>query len=63
MPKHQPKNAFFYFMIDYKKKQENSGFKYPGGLTQVQQECSKIWDVGIAFKIPLEFSNNIFFVF
>lgn len=44
-PKKQPQNAFFFFMLDYKKKQEAKGVVFPGGLKDVADACSEEWKV------------------
>ncbi|KAJ9575906.1 hypothetical protein L9F63_007218 [Diploptera punctata] len=41
--KKQPKNAFYFFMVDYKSKQENKGKRFPGGLKEVADKAAPIW--------------------
>ncbi|XP_033329999.2 protein maelstrom 2 [Megalopta genalis] len=38
MPKYKGKNAFYIFMVDWKKEQEKSGTKFPEGLRDVQKD-------------------------
>lgn len=46
MPKlRQGKNAFFYFMLDFKEKEERKGKDFPGGFQQISKECSAVWKV------------------
>lgn len=42
MPKKQPKNAFFYFMLDFKQKQEKQGIKFRG-MPDVADKAGLIW--------------------
>uniref|UniRef100_A0A1B6KNM8 HMG box domain-containing protein n=1 Tax=Graphocephala atropunctata TaxID=36148 RepID=A0A1B6KNM8_9HEMI len=45
MPKKkQPRNAFFYFMMDYKARCERNGERFPNGLRDVQIEAGPEWD-------------------
>lgn len=41
MPKKQAKNAYFYFMLEYKKKQERRGNKID--IKKVSELCSEPW--------------------
>lgn len=41
--KKQPKNAFYFFMVDYKSKQENKGIRFPGGMKDVSEKAAPIW--------------------
>ncbi|XP_063972126.1 protein maelstrom homolog [Diachasmimorpha longicaudata] len=45
MPRKQQKNGFWYFMVDFKKAEENRGRSFPEGLRDVQSdpECSRRW--------------------
>ncbi|XP_046744519.1 protein maelstrom homolog [Diprion similis] len=43
MPKKQKPNAFFFFMQDFKKRQEALGETFPGGLQDVSAACSPEW--------------------
>lgn len=45
MPKKQPKNAFFYYMLDVKRREEQCGQRFPGGLAQVSTLASAQWTV------------------
>ncbi|XP_048509388.1 protein maelstrom homolog isoform X2 [Athalia rosae] len=42
--KKQTRNAFSFFMLDYKKKHEALGVKFPGGLKDVANACSAEWN-------------------
>ncbi|XP_048515333.1 protein maelstrom homolog [Athalia rosae] len=41
--KKKTQNAFSFFMLDYKKKHEALGVKFPGGLKDVANACSAEW--------------------
>lgn len=45
--KNKKRNAFFYFMLDWKKDAEARGRKFRNGLKDVQgdAECSQTWKV------------------
>lgn len=43
MPKKPAKNGYLFFMLDYKEREERRGKKFPGGLPQVSNECSHLW--------------------
>ena len=43
--KKQPKNAFYIFMLQFKKKEEAKGVKFKGGLKEVAQKAAPIWNV------------------
>lgn len=45
MPKKTPKNAFFFFMLEFKRNQENRGIRFRNGLVDVQREASPYWTV------------------
>lgn len=47
MPKKQAKNAYFYFMHEYKKKQERLGNKI--NIREVSKICDKPWKVKFFF--------------
>ncbi|KAL0117933.1 hypothetical protein PUN28_008960 [Cardiocondyla obscurior] len=46
MPKNKGRNAYFFFMIDWKKEMEAEGRTFPNGLRDVQADpdCSKEWE-------------------
>ncbi|PSN48553.1 hypothetical protein C0J52_05910 [Blattella germanica] len=41
--KRQPRNAFYFFMVDYKKQQEDKGVKFPGGMKDVAEKAAPLW--------------------
>ncbi|XP_025073315.1 protein maelstrom homolog isoform X2 [Pogonomyrmex barbatus] len=45
MPKNKSKNAFYFFMLDWKRRAEAQGRKFPNGLKDVQREpeCNEEW--------------------
>lgn len=45
MPKNKGRNAFFFFMIDWRKRAEEEGRKFPNGLKDVQADpdCNEEW--------------------
>uniref|UniRef100_A0A336KZF2 CSON001911 protein n=1 Tax=Culicoides sonorensis TaxID=179676 RepID=A0A336KZF2_CULSO len=43
MPKKQPKNAYFFFMLEYKRVEEARGRRFPGGLKEVSHAASSTW--------------------
>ncbi|EGI60391.1 Protein maelstrom 2 [Acromyrmex echinatior] len=45
MPKNRSRNAFFFFMADWKKREEAQGRAFPNGFKDVQQdpECNAEW--------------------
>lgn len=47
MPKNKGRNAFFFFMIDWKKRAEAKGYTFPNGFKDVQAnpECNMAWQV------------------
>lgn len=45
MPKKSAKNAYFYFMLEYKNKQERRGNKI--NIKKVSELCSEPWKVNI----------------
>lgn len=49
MPKAKGKNAFFFFMLDWKKRAEAQGREFPNGLKDVQQDpdCNEEWQVTV----------------
>lgn len=46
-PKNNKKNAFYYFMLDFKKREESKGVNFPEGLKAIMNnpQCSKEWKV------------------
>lgn len=44
MPKKTPKNAFFYFMLDFKRKEEQRGERF-AGMGEVSAAASPKWNV------------------
>lgn len=47
MPKKAPKNAYFYYMLDYKKREERRGNKI--SIQRISQICSDPWNVIFIF--------------
>lgn len=45
MPKKQPKNSFYFFMLDYKARCERNGERFPNGLRDVQGPAGEEWKV------------------
>lgn len=45
MPKKPAKNSFFYFMLEFKRKEENRGRRFPNGMADVQNAASPFWTV------------------
>jgi len=47
MPKNKGRNAFFFFMVDWRKRAEAQGCKFPNGFKDVQAdpECNEEWQV------------------
>lgn len=45
MPKKPPKNAFFFFMLDVKRKEEARGLRFSNGLAGVSEVASAQWNV------------------
>jgi hypothetical protein len=43
--KKQPKNAFYFFMVHFRSKEEAKGVKFPGGLKEVSIKAAPIWNV------------------
>lgn len=43
--KKQPKNAFYFFMLQYRNKEEAKGVQFPGGLKEVAETAAPIWNV------------------
>ncbi|GAB1867689.1 HMG box domain-containing protein [Camponotus japonicus] len=45
MPKNKGRNAFFFFMVDWRKRAEAQGCKFPNGFKDVQAdpECNEEW--------------------
>lgn len=65
MPKKAPKSGFYYFMLEYKRREENQGRNFPNGLRDVQSDpkCSEAWNVckkkkKISNKETLHFNKN-----
>lgn len=58
MPKNKGRNAFFFFMIDWRRRAEAQGHSFPNGLKDVQAnpDCNEEWQVRSARN-----SNRIFF--
>lgn len=46
MPKKTPRNAFYFFMLDYKARCERAGEKFQLGLRDVQGPAGDEWKVG-----------------
>lgn len=63
--KGQKKNPFFYFMLDFKKREEASGRVFQNGLKDVQSDmrCNDEWRVSILDLLHLtrSFSNNFIY--
>lgn len=51
MPKKPPKNAYFYFMLEYKLAEEKRG-RYMN-IRQLSDKCSGPWKVIIKFSLNL----------
>lgn len=47
MPKKNGKNAFMFFVMDFKRKQENRGVRFRGGMPEVTAAASDSWTVSI----------------
>jgi len=43
--KKQPKNAFYFFMLHFRSKEEAKGARFSGGLKEVAEKATPIWDV------------------
>ncbi len=43
MPKKPPKNGYFYFMLDFKDREERLGRRFVGGMTEVADAASDEW--------------------
>ncbi|XP_011882673.1 PREDICTED: protein maelstrom 2-like [Vollenhovia emeryi] len=45
MPKNKGRNAFFFFMADWRKRMEAQGYSFPNGFRDVQQDpdCNEEW--------------------
>lgn len=43
MPKKPPKNGYFYFMRDFKIREEKLGRRFPGGMKDVADAASYEW--------------------
>lgn len=41
------KNAYYFFMLDWKRQEENKGCCFPNGLRDVQSDwrCNNMWNV------------------
>lgn len=48
MPKKPPKGAFFFFLMDYKKRCEQNGERFPDGLKNeyLKENAGAEWKVG-----------------
>lgn len=44
MPKKPPRNGYYFFMQDYKIREEKLGRKFPGGLKDVANAASAEWN-------------------
>ncbi|XP_058824863.1 protein maelstrom homolog isoform X1 [Topomyia yanbarensis] len=42
--KHQPKGPYYFFMMEFKKKQEAAGYNFRGGAHEVQLKASPHWN-------------------
>lgn len=45
MPKKPPKNAFFFFMLYVKQKEEARGRRFVNGMADVSAVASELWNV------------------
>lgn len=62
MPKKPAKNAYFYFMLEYKKQLEEQGTLV--GMEKVSQMASVDWQVNLkSFKVYLQFINIFSFLY
>jgi protein maelstrom len=43
--KRQTKNAFYFFMVHFRSKEEAKGVRFPGGLKEVADKAAPIWKV------------------
>ncbi|XP_069677770.1 protein maelstrom homolog [Periplaneta americana] len=41
--KKQPKNAFYFFMVHYKRQQEDKGVRFRGGMKEVAEKAAPLW--------------------
>lgn len=54
MPKKkQPRNAFYFFMLEFKARCERNGERFPNGLRDVQEEAGPEWSVSRFFTMKL----------
>lgn len=60
MPKKQPKNAFFYFMLHFKEEERRRGRQF-NSLADVSAAASKPWQVKTSDFLWLEFSQKMNF--
>lgn len=44
---HQPKGPYYFFMMEFKKKQEGAGHVFRRGMHEVQQRASPYWNVSM----------------
>lgn len=64
MPKKPPKNAFFFFMLYVKRKEEARGRRFPNGLADVSLMASERWTVSCVFflnKLKIGYIFQYFF--
>lgn len=45
MPKKQPKNAYFFYMLHFKDQEARRGHYYAGGLPEISTAASESWKV------------------
>lgn len=66
MPKKQAKNAYFYFMIDFRDEQKQNGVNY-ANMTEVQQAADPVWRVNSLVYLgppgPIKYKRTFFFPF
>ena len=43
MPKAVPKNGYYYFMLDFRRREERAGRRFPGGVKDVADAASEEW--------------------
>lgn len=60
MPKAKGRNAFFFFMLDWRKRAEAQGRRFPNGLKDVTADpgCNEEWQV-MSTKNSSEISTDI----
>lgn len=57
MPKKAPKNAFFYFMQDFKEQQQKKGITY-ANLVEVSKAADPEWRVTILLRTKYIFMKS-----